>query len=129
MIDFKREITPDGIAIVSLEGWLEEFSCPFFSGCMQDLSNEGFDEIVIDCSGLGLVSSSCLSNLVRLNRRAKKQNSAISLANVNSALLEVIGFLGMTKLFGIYPSVDAAVTRARKRRSKRIGAVGNATAA
>jgi len=116
MIDFKREITYDGIAIVSLEGWLEEFSCPYFSGCMKDLIDDGYDEIIIDCSGLGLISSSCLGSLIRANKRARGRNGKITLANVNSAPLEVIGFLGVKKLFGIYPSVEAALGRARKGR-------------
>ncbi|MDA8563337.1 STAS domain-containing protein [Mariniblastus sp.] len=112
MIDFKKEITPDGIAIVSLAGWLEEYSCPYFSSCMQDLVSDGVEEIVIDCSGLGLISSSCLGSLIRSNKRAKGR---ISLANVSSAPLEVVGFLGLKKLFGIYPSVNVAVSRARLR--------------
>lgn len=120
MIDFKREITYDGIAIVSLEGWLEEFSCPYFSGCMKDLIDDGYDEIIIDCSGLGLISSSCLGSLIRSNKRAKGRSGNISLANVSSAPLEVIGFLGVRKLFGVYPSIEAALKRAR--RGRKIGA-------
>ena len=114
MIDFQREVTSDGIVIVRLEGWLEEISCPYFSGCMRDLLDDGFDQIVVDCSNLGLIRSSCLGNLIRSNKRVKQRDGSITLANVNSALLEVLGFLGLTKLFGIYPSVEAAVTRARK---------------
>ena len=116
MIDFQREITSDGIAIVRLEGWLEEISCPYFSGCMQDLLSEGFDEIIIDCSNLDLIRSSCLGNLIRSNKRAKLQDGSIKLANVNSALLEVLAFLGLARLFGIYATVEAAVKRARKDR-------------
>ena len=119
MIDFNREITDDGIAIVSLEGWLEEFSCPYFAGCMRDLSDDGYDEIIIDCSSLGLISSSCLGSLIRSNKRAQRKDVTISLANVSSAPMEVIGFLGLRKLFGIHPSVEAALSRARKRRKSR----------
>ena len=129
MIDFKREVTPDGIAIVSLEGWLEEFSCPYFAGCMRDLSDDGYDEIIIDCTGLGLISSSCLGSLIRSNKRAKRGNVTISLANVSSAPLEVIGFLGLNKLFGIHASVEAALSRARKRREKRPSIAHQSTAA
>ena len=115
MIDFQKEITSDGIAIIRLEGWLEEFSCPYFSSCMQDLINDGIEEIVIDCSGLGLISSSCLGSLIGSNKRAKRRNGSISLANVHSAPLEVMGFLGLRKLFGVHSSVNAALCRARMR--------------
>ena len=35
--------------------------------------------------------------------------------------MEVIGFLGLKKLFGIHPSVGAALSQARKRRQKLAG--------
>ena len=117
MVDFEREITLDGIAIVRVGGWLEKFSCPYFAGCMKDLKEDGYEEIIIDCSDLGLISSSCLRDLIRSNKRSG-QSGTTALANVNTALTEVIGFLGLKNLFRVYSSVDDALAQARKRMSR-----------
>ena len=118
MIDFKKTITNDGIAIVKVDGWLKDFACPYFFGCMEDLIKDGHHEIVIDCSELELISSSCLNSLIRARGRAKKHNGSIVLANVNSTTSEVIGFLGLSRLIGIFPSVDEALLKIRRKLQK-----------
>jgi len=62
---------------------------------MEELIGDGHHEIVIDCTELGLISSSCLSTLIKGRRRVSKRGGRIILANVNSSILEVIGFLGL----------------------------------
>ena len=120
MIDFNRSFTQDGIAIVSVEGQLEDFACPYFFGCMEDLLQEGHREIVIDCDGIGMVSIGCLSSLSNARRHARQQGGSIVLANVNSSILKKVGLPSLSKLFGIYPSLDAALetTRRKLRRNK-----------
>ena len=114
MIDVEKTLTHDNIAIVKVSGWLESFSCPYFFGCMEDLTRDGHREIVIDCEEIGLISSSCLNSLIKARQRASKDGGLIVLANVNTTVLEVIGFLGLKRLFGIYPSVDKALIKLRR---------------
>ena len=85
---------------------------------MEELIRDGHREIVIDCTELGLISSSCLSTLIKGRRRVSKRGGRIILANVNSSILEVIGFLGLKQLFGIYPSCEQALIRIRRRLKK-----------
>ena len=113
MIDFNKALTHDDIAVVKISGWLEAFSCPYFFECMEDLINDGHREIVIDCEDLGLISSSCLNSLIKARQKALKGGGQIVLANVNATILEVIGFLGLKRMFGIYPSVDVALIKLR----------------
>ena len=115
MIDFVKTVTQEGIAIVRVEGWLETFSCPYFFGCMEDLIRDGHREIVIDCEEIGLISSSCLSSLMQARQRTQKQGGKIVLANVNASVLEAIGFLGLKQFFGVYPSVDQALIKIRRK--------------
>ena len=75
-------------------------------------------EIVIDCTNLGLLSSACLSSLIKARRRAVKSGGRIILANANSSILEVIGFLGLKSLFGIYPTCDQALIKIRRKLRK-----------
>jgi len=115
MIDFVKTVTHDGIAIVKVDGWLESFSCPYFFGCMEDLIRDGHREIVIDCAAIGLISSSCLSSLMRARQRTQKLGGKIVLANVNASVLEAIGFLGLKPFFGVYPTVDQALIQTRRK--------------
>ena len=90
---------------------------------MEDLNRDGYREIVIDCEDIGLISRSCLNTLIKARQRARKDGGQIVLANVNTSLLEVIGFLGLKRMFGIYPSVDRALIKIRQkmRRKNRKG--------
>ena len=119
MIDFESTKTEDGISIVSVEGWFEDFSCRYFLGCMDDFLKEGHREIVIDCENLAAVSSGCLGNLIRAQLRAKRQGGTIVLANVNNSIQEVIGFLGLNRLFGIYSTLDEALLKTRRKFGRR----------
>ena len=115
MIDFTKTLTHDGIAIVKVRGWLEDYSCPYFLGCMRDLVREGHQEIVIDCESLGLLSSSCLNSLLRARKQVREDSGQIVLANVNTSILEVIGFLGIKRLFGIHSTLEIALSKVRKK--------------
>lgn len=115
MIDFNSILTDDDIAIVQVAGRLEAFSCPYFFGCMEDLIIDGHREIVIDCGRIGPISNSCLSSLMKARQKAKKAGGNIVLANVNATVLEAIGFLGLKRLFGVYPSVDHALAKLREK--------------
>ena len=90
---------------------------------MEDLNRDGYREIVIDCEDIGLISRSCLNTLIKARQHARKDGGQIVLANVNTSLLEVIGFLGLKRMFGIYPSVDRALIKIRRkmRRKNRKG--------
>ena len=115
MIDYERTMTEDGISIVSVEGWFDNFSCHYFLECMDDLLKEGHREIVIDCENLGAISSGCLGNLIRAQLGAKNQGGRIVLANVNNSFHEVIKLFGLTRLFGIYSTLDVALSKTRGR--------------
>ena len=115
MIDFNSTLTDDDIAVVQVAGQLEAFSCPYFFGCMVDLIGDGHREIVIDCGRIGPISNSCLNNLMKARQKAKKAGGHIVLANVNATILDVVGLVGLKRMFGVYPSVDHALATLRRK--------------
>ena len=115
IIDFLNTVADDGILIVSDVGWLEDFSCRYLLGCIDDLLKEGHREIMINCQNLGVISSSCLGSLVRAQLRAKTQGSAIVLANVDNSIHEAIGFLGLNRLFGMFTTLGVVLSRTRRK--------------
>ena len=121
MIDFKSTFTEDNIAVVNVLGKLEDFACPYFFGCMEDLLQDGHREIVIDCQGIAMITAGCLRSLFKARRLANKQGGQIVLANVNDSILELIGLPSLKKLFGIYPSLDAALIKTRRNLRRKSG--------
>ena len=115
MIDFEKTLTEDNIAIVSVEGRMEDFSCRYFFGCMEDLLQDGHREIVIDCENLGVISNAYLGCLIKAQRRARKQGGAIVLANVNNSVHESVGFLGLNFLLGIHSTLEVALAKTRRK--------------
>ena len=115
MIDFEKKITEDNIAIVNVEGRMEDFSCRYFFGCMEDLLEDGHREIVIDCENLGMISSAYIGCLIKAQRRARRHGGVIVLANVNNSIHEVVGFLGLNRLLGICPTLESALIKTRRK--------------
>lgn len=115
MIDFQTVITPDHIVTISVYGKLDESTCDYFFQCIDDLISEGYREIIIDCEGLGFISSYGWGLLVKSRRKSQKIAGRIHLAGVNSIVSEVIAFLRFDQLFGIFPTVESALAKVRTR--------------
>jgi len=109
MIDFETEITEDGIVIASIRGNLDALTTEYFFECMETLINDGHRKIIVDCDGLGYISSVGLGNMVRARAKAIKSGGRIYLAAINAAIAEAMTFSGLGKLFDIYPTAKMAL--------------------
>jgi anti-anti-sigma factor len=97
------------ILAVILSGKLDEETCHYLMDCVEGDVLDGRTKMILDCGNLEYISSLGLGTLVRVNSRMKKLGGDVKLANVNGLVAQVMGVVGLNKLFQIYPSVGEAV--------------------
>ena len=104
MFDFETEKLPGGIAVVSVRGSLDDSNRTYFFGCVEDLIKDGFSQIIVDCDGLGHVSSSGLAGLIRARGQAQAKGGKVYLTHVNATVAEVFNLTKLNKLLALYPT-------------------------
>jgi anti-sigma B factor antagonist len=111
MFDFRYETVgkDNDIVAVVLAGRLDEDGCNYLLGCVEDEILEGHRKLVLDCGGLDYISSMGLGTLIRVNSRMKAKGGDVKLAAVRGAVAEVVGVVGLNRIFQIYPTLDDAV--------------------
>ena len=115
MIDFQIFRDRSGAAIITVSGELKASNCDYFFRCVDDLIKEGFREIIIDCEDLGFVSSHCWGRLVASRRRATRQGGFVYLVYLNSFVSNALSLMRLDKLFGVYPTMSAALRKVKRR--------------
>jgi anti-anti-sigma factor len=70
--------------------------------------NQGACGLIADMTATTFCDSAGITALVRAARRASANGATMRLAANATSLLRVLSLLGVDKLIGIYPSVDAA---------------------
>ena len=109
MFDYQIDRLPYEIAVVSVQGSLDAGNRDYFFGCIEGLLAEGFGKIVIDCDGLGNVSSAGLASMLRARSKMQKNGGKIYLAGVNAVIAEVLNITRLNRLFAIYPTRRHAI--------------------
>jgi anti-sigma B factor antagonist len=97
------------IVAVVLTGKLDEENCSYLLDCVEEEILDGRRKLILDCGQLTYVSSMGLGMLVRVNARMKKLGGDAKLAAVHGAVAQVIGVVGLNRIFQIYPTVDDAI--------------------
>ena len=111
MFDFETEKLPSGIAVVSVKGALDDSNRAYFFGCVEDLIEDGFSRIIVDCDGLGHISSSGLAGLIRARSQAQAKGGKVYLTHVNATIAEVLNLTKLNKLLALYPTTKALLKK------------------
>ena len=104
MIDFETTQLPGGIVVVNVRGSLDDASRDYFFDCVSDLIEEGFLHIIVDCAGLGHISSAGLAALIRARSQAQSKDGKIYLTHVEATIADVLALTKLNKLLSIYPT-------------------------
>ena len=109
MIDFQSQKTEKGTLIIKAFGQLDHDTNEYFFDCVRDEIESGNQNIVINLSGLGYISSIGLGALVRARSRAAKAGGTIYLTNIENQVLEAFHLVNFDKLFNFYGTEAEAI--------------------
>jgi anti-sigma B factor antagonist len=109
-MDIGLDVTErNGYAILAVRGEVDVYTAPRFRERLIELVSEGKYRIVVDLEGVDFLDSTGLGVLVGGLKRLRTHDGDLALVCTQARILKVFEITGLTKVFAIHDSVDAAV--------------------
>ena len=103
----------DGIEVVTVEGEIGIYTAPRLRELLIDLAGTNNYRLVVDLEKVGFLDSTGLGVLVGGLNRVRPHDGWLDLVCTQERILKIFKITGLTKVFGIYQTVDQAIA-ARK---------------
>ncbi len=101
--DFKR------VAVMSVTGRVDSATAPELESQLRALVDGGKTHIVLDLKNVEYMSSAGLRAMVSTLKSVKRVNGDLRLANPSARVEEVLHLAGLTSIFTMFPTQEAAV--------------------
>jgi anti-sigma B factor antagonist len=101
----------DGLAILSLEGYLDAHTAPDFENAVQQQIDAGHLKLIVDCQGLTYISSAGLGVFMSFLEEIRDAGGDIKICGPSPKVLQVFEILGFPAIFDMLPDVPSAVKR------------------
>ncbi len=108
-LNLEMERAANGAMILHLEGFLDAHTFEELDEAINGLFDEGVYRIVVDLSELDYISSAGAGVFIGALAEAQENGGKLVLASLGSNVREVFDLLGLTQIFTIVDSVDAAI--------------------
>ncbi len=103
----------NGWAVLSVQGEVDVYTAPQFREQLIQLVDQGQRSILVDLEGVEFLDSTGLGVLVGGLKRVRSHDGDLALVCTQRRILKVLEITGLTKVFTIHDSVDAARRRRR----------------
>jgi anti-sigma B factor antagonist len=103
----------DGIEVVTVEGEIDIYTAPRLRELLIELATKGNYQIIVNLDKVGFLDSTGLGVLVGGLKRVRPHDGSLDLVCTQERIVNIFRITGLTKVFGIYQSVDQAIA-ARK---------------
>lgn len=109
-MDLDLDVSERGeLSVLTVRGEVDVSTAPRFRERLIELVNEGRCNVVADLSDVDFLDSTGLGVLVGGLKRLRSHNGDLTLVCPQSRILKVFQITGLTQVFSIHDSVDAAV--------------------
>jgi anti-sigma B factor antagonist len=95
-------------AVVNVGGEVDVFTAPKLREQLVDLVEKGSHHIVVNLEGIDFLDSTGLGVLVAGLKRVKAHNGTLSLISTKEKILKLFRITGLTKVFPVHDTLDAA---------------------
>jgi anti-sigma B factor antagonist len=99
-----------GWQVVSGAGEIDITTAPQLRDQLSELIDGGSTRIVIDLNRVGFLDSTALGVMVGAHKRLREAGHGLVLACTQPSILRVLDVTGLSSVFALHDSVDAAVT-------------------
>lgn len=101
-----REV--DSHSVVDVKGEIDVYTAPKLREKLIELVSDGSYEIVVNLEGVDFLDSTGLGVLVGALKRVKAHDGSLALVCTQDKILKIFKITGLTKVFPIHDSLDAA---------------------
>jgi anti-sigma B factor antagonist len=110
VVDLKLgHYTKDGIEVVDVEGEIDIYTAPRLRELLIDLAGKGNYQLIVNLDKVGFLDSTGLGVLVGALKRVRPHDGSLDLACTQEQVLKIFRISGLTRVFGIYETVDQAI--------------------
>ena len=110
-MDLRLDVSErDGWAVLAVGGEVDVATAPRLREKLIELVNGGRHRIVVDLGAVEFLDSTGLGVLVGALKRVRTHDGDLYLVCTEQRILKVFEITGLTKVFSIHNSVDAAVS-------------------
>jgi anti-sigma B factor antagonist len=99
----------DGIEVVDVEGEIDIYTSPRLRELLIDLVGKGNYQLIVNLDKVGFLDSTALGVLVGGLKRVRPHDGFLDLVCTQERILNIFRITGLTKVFGIYQTVDQAI--------------------
>ena len=100
-----------GWHVVSVAGEIDITTAPQLRDQLAELIEAGHDRIVVDLNQVGFLDSTALGVMVGAHKRLRDRGHGLALACTQPSILRVLDVTGLSSVFAMHDTVDAAVGR------------------
>ena len=104
----------DGIEVVTVEGEIDIYTAPRLRELLIDLAGKGNCQLIVNLDKVGFLDSTGLGVLVGALKRVRPHDGWLDLVCTQERIVNIFKITGLTKVFGIYQSVDQAIAARKK---------------
>jgi anti-sigma B factor antagonist len=98
-------------SVLEVKGEVDVYTAPRLREKLVELVSQGKTQIVVDLEGVEFLDSTGLGVLVGGLKRLRSHDGELTLVCTQNRILKVFEITGLTKVFAIHESVDAATAR------------------
>lgn len=98
------------VSIVAVAGRVDSATAPELENTLKRLVEAEKTQIVLDLLGVEYMSSAGLRAMVSTLKAVKRVNGDLRVANPSARVDEVLRLAGLSSIFAIYPSREAAIS-------------------
>jgi anti-sigma B factor antagonist len=114
LVDLKLgHYSKDGIEVVTVEGEIDIYTAPRLRELLIDLISKNSYQLVVNLEKVGFLDSTGLGVLAGGLKQVRPHDGSLDLVCTQERILKIFKITGLTKVFGIYQTVDQAIA-ARK---------------
>ena len=106
----------DGIEVIDVRGEIDMYTAPRLRELLIDLVSRGSYQLVVNLDKVGFLDSTGLGVLVGGLKRVRAHDGSLDLVCTQQRILKILKITGLTEVFGIYETVDQAITASRGHR-------------
>ncbi len=105
-----KTVHSDGIAIITLEGYVDAHTAPQFENAVQAELDAGRVRIVVDCSQLTYISSAGLGVFMSFVEEVRELDGDIKICGLVPKVRQTFEILGFPDLFEMTDDLDSALS-------------------
>ncbi len=98
----------ESVSVVDVKGEIDVYTAPKLREKLIELVSEGSYNVVVNLEGVDFLDSTGLGVLVGALKRVKAHDGTLALVCTQEKILKIFKITGLTKVFPIHDSVEAA---------------------